>query len=203
MARRKKARRNAATPGWVWMLFGLGLGLLVAVGVYLRILPNSTAEPLAEAPKAASAPVPAVATPSAPRAAPAEQRSAPRPPTRTAEPAENRFDFYEVLPQFEVDVSSSPGGRGTSAPVLRSRPVEEPGRYLLQAGSFSAAVDADRLQANLALLGIESRVQRVTIDGTVFHRVQVGPTTDLDALNRTRSQLRDAGIDALVRKARD
>jgi cell division protein FtsN len=33
--------------------------------------------------------------------------------------------------------------------------------------------------------------------------VQVGPTTDLDALNRTRSQLRDAGIDALVRKARD
>jgi cell division protein FtsN len=43
----------------------------------------------------------------------------------------------------------------------------------------------------------------VTIDGTVFHRVQIGPTTDLDALNRTRRQLRDAGIDALVRKARD
>ena len=46
-------------------------------------------------------------------------------------------------------------------------------------------------------------VQRVTIDGTVFHRVQIGPTTDLDALNRMRGQLRDAGIDALVRRARD
>jgi cell division protein FtsN len=126
-----------------------------------------------------------------------------QPSTSATEPTDNRFDFYEVLPQFEVDVSSASNEHAGNAPALRSRPVEEPGRYLLQAGSFSSSADADRLQANLALRGIESQVQRVTIDGTVFHRVQIGPTTDLDSLNRTRRQLSDAGIDALVRKARD
>jgi cell division protein FtsN len=197
MARRNQSRRKTTTPGWVWMLFGLGLGLLVAIGVYLR-------GPQPAAPVAATAApqrVPeAAATPPAANSAPRNRaRQAPPP----VEPADNRFDFYEVLPQFQVDVSSNANQRSGAAPALRSQPVEEPGRYLLQAGSFGAAVDADRLQANLALLGIESRVQRVTIDGTVFHRVQIGPTTDLDALNRTRGQLRDAGIDALVRRARD
>ena len=88
-----------------------------------------------------------------------------------------------------------------AAPAVRSKPVEEPGRYLLQAGSFNAAADADRLQANLALLGIESRVERVRIDDSVFHRVRIGPLSDLEALNRTRKQLRDAGIDPLLMKA--
>ena len=36
MARRNhNSRRRESTPGWVWMLFGLGLGLIVAIGVYL------------------------------------------------------------------------------------------------------------------------------------------------------------------------
>jgi len=76
--------------------------------------------------------------------------------------------------------------------------VEEPGSFLLQAGSFSAAADADRLQANLALLGYEAHVQRVTLDDDVFNRVRIGPIGDLDAAKRTQRQLRDAGIDTLL-----
>jgi cell division protein FtsN len=186
MARRNHhSRRNDSAPGWVWMLFGLGLGLIVAVGVYLRSPP----QPTPGAPSAASSAAPP----------PAERRraAAPSQPAGTT-PAENRFDFYEILPQFEVEVPA-PDSRAT--PSVRTRPVDQPGRYLLQAGSFGAAVDADRLQASLALRGIESHVQRVTIDGTVFHRVRIGPISDLDALNRTRQQLRDAGIDPLLMKA--
>ena len=108
------------------------------------------------------------------------------------------LDFYEILPQFEVEV---PEADASSAPRVRAHTVEEPGSYLLQAGSFGAAADADRLQASLALRGIESHVQRVTIDGAVFHRVRIGPISDLEALNRTRRQLRNAGIDALLMKA--
>ena len=52
--------------------------------------------------------------------------------------------------------------------------------------------DADRRQASLALLGIESRIQRVTVDDDVYHRVRIGPISNLDSLNRMRKQLRDA-----------
>lgn len=189
MSRRSNnSRRNASTPGWVWMMFGLGLGLLVAIGVYLRSPPAPTAAATARN-TVAPAPKPAAASP----------RSTAQAPAVTQEARENRFDFYEILPQFEVDVASPSGERGASARA--PQPIAEPGRYLLQAGSFSAAADADRRQASLALLGIESQVQRVTIDNNVFNRVRIGPTTDLDALNRTRRQLRDAGIEAVVMKA--
>ena len=57
---------------------------------------------------------------------------------------------------------------------------------MLQAGSFGAAADADRMQANLALLGFESHVQRVTIDDDVFNRVRIGPIGDLDTAKRTQ-----------------
>ena len=182
--RNRNSRRNDSAPGWVWMLFGLGLGLVVAVGVYLRTLPPSGAA-------ARTAPAPPAA--SAPKPKPSSTQTA-------ATPVDDRFDFYEILPQFEVVV---PQAETRSAPAVRTRPVEEPGRYVLQTGSFSNATDADRMQASLALLGIESSVQRVTIDDDVFHRVRIGPISDLTALNRMRRQLRDAGIDPLLMRAPD
>jgi cell division protein FtsN len=165
------------------MLFGLGLGLIVAIGVYLRT-PSATR---------ATEPIGAAAAPAA------TERPAARTARRTASerPAqdENRFEFYEILPQFEVVVSDKDARASAGA---RPRPAEAPGSYLLQAGSFSAAADADRMQATLALLGFESHVQRVTIDDDVFNRVRIGPIGDLDAAKRTQRQLRDAGYDTLL-----
>jgi len=87
-----------------------------------------------------------------------------------------------------------------AGPSARAKPVDEPGSYVLQAGSFGAAADAEKLKANLALLGIESRVQKVAIDDDVYHRVRIGPITDLDKLNRIRRQLHDAHINAMLMK---
>jgi cell division protein FtsN len=165
------------------MLFGLGLGLIVAIGVYLRAPPATrTAEP----------------------AAPAVERPARRPVERvaaaTAErpaPAENRFEFYEILPQYEVVVADD-HAPATSGARAEQRPAETPGSYLLQVGSYSAAADADRTQASLALLGFESHVQRVTLDDDVFNRVRIGPIGDLDAAKRAQRQLRAAGYDTLL-----
>jgi cell division protein FtsN len=56
------------------------------------------------------------------------------------------------------------------------------------------------MRANLALLGIESRVQRVTIDTDVFHRVRIGPIDELDELNRIRRQLREAHVESMLMK---
>lgn len=173
------------------MLFGLALGLAVAAAVYLR-----GAYP-AKTPAAASADPSTRAKPAA------AERQRPRQPSRAAsagdkaQPEESRFDFYEILPKYEVVI---PEVETAASPATRAKPIEEPGSYVLQAGSFGAAADAERLRANLALLGIESRVQRVTIDDDVFHRVRIGPITDLETLNRIRKQLRDARIEPMVMK---
>jgi cell division protein FtsN len=163
------------------MLFGLGLGLVIAIGVYLRSQPAATSNE----PAAGRAPAAATATTQARETAPAQSST----------PTPNRFDFYEILPQIEVGVAESPG---PGAPRERTQPAEKPGSFLLQAGSFAAAADADRLKASLALLGFESHVQRVTIGTTVFNRVRIGPIEDLAAAERTQRRLRDAGIDPLL-----
>ncbi len=57
--------------------------------------------------------------------------------------------------------------------------------------------------ANLALLGVESRLQRVSVDDDVYHRVRIGPTSDLDELNAVRRQLWDAEIEVMLIKVPD
>jgi cell division protein FtsN len=201
--RNRNSRRRESAPGWVWMLFGLGLGLIIAIGVYLRV-PPATA-PASGATATTPASTSAASSVRAAEAAPAEaarQRPAER-PRANAKPAATagvgkRFEFYEILPQFEVVVPDDDDTPPATAARPRPRPVETPGSFLLQAGSFSAAGDADRLQANLALLGVESHVQRVTIDSATFNRVRIGPIADLEAAKRTQRRLRDAGIDTLL-----
>jgi cell division protein FtsN len=184
--RNRNSRRRNSTPGWVWMLFGLGLGLIVAIGVYLR---------LPAAPVASAASV--VLGARAPQPEPPVERERPAPKPAAAAPEQSRFEFYEILPQFEVVVPDEKTEPARVAAV-RSPPAQTPGSFLLQAGSFSAAADADRLQANLALLGFEAHVQRVTIDNAIFNRVRIGPIRDADTAKQAQRRLRDAGIDTLL-----
>jgi cell division protein FtsN len=46
-------------------------------------------------------------------------------------------------------------------------------------------------------------VQKVTVDADTWHRVRIGPITDLNQLNRLRTRLRQADIDALVIRVGD
>lgn len=199
--RNRNSRRRDSAPGWVWMLFGLGVGLIIAIGVYLRV-PPAPAPDAATSPSARAAEEPAErpAQPSATQLRPQGERRQASTQAATAPPDSSeseRFEFYEILPQFEVVVPDDDAPSSTAARV-RPRPAEAPGSFLLQAGSFSAAADADRLQANLALLGVESHVQRVTIDSATFNRVRIGPIDDMETAKRTQRQLRDAGIDTLL-----
>ena len=172
------------------MLFGLGLGLTVAVLVYLD--GQQTAGP------------PVAVTVTGPPAAETPIPAAPAPATaETGDSESMQFDFYDILPRFEVvlpetEQQARPDVPDTTEPVL-----EDPGRYVLQAGSFRAETDAEGRRATLALLGIQSTIQRVTIDTDEYHRVRIGPTNDLDALNGIRTRLWDAEIEVLLIKLSD
>ena len=74
----------------------------------------------------------------------------------------------------EVRSGDSRTGRDAHLRTAGSGPVEKPGAYILQAGSFRNHADADRVRALIAMQGVESKIQKVTIDKDTWHRVRVG-----------------------------
>ncbi len=76
--------------------------------------------------------------------------------------------------------------------------VERPGIYVLQVGSYRNESEADGMRARLGKLGVDAKVQRVAVDADVWHRVRIGPISNLDELNKTRKQLQGAEVDAIV-----
>ncbi|HYW03510.1 MAG TPA: SPOR domain-containing protein [Gammaproteobacteria bacterium] len=196
--RRKK--RRSGFPPWAWLLAGLTLGGALAVIAFLLVPGAAPHHPASSRP--ASHPSPRASAGTTGKTA-ASGHTTPRKQTKAAKP---RFNFYKLLPNFkiviprrehEAEPQPSQGGK-----------VVKPGRYYLQAGAFRHYSDADQLKAKLALLGIEASIQKVTIDSQgegkdTWHRVRIGPFTDLSRLNTTRARLRKHGIQALVIRLQD
>lgn len=168
------------------MLFGLSIGLAVAFAVFINGRDTAPTVASESAPK----PVAATARPASSGQSNVDRNGE----VPAGDDDESRFDFYKMLPNFEIIIADQePDVERDVAPQA----VVEPGEYVLQAGSFTRYEDADRRRAELALQGIESTIQRVAIDDKTYHRVRIGPTRDLDALNQQRARLREANIDVL------
>lgn len=177
----KNARRSSGHGLSVWsgLFIGLGLGLAVAAAVYVHD----------RRPGALG-----VSAPNAPLAnETATNKTNPAPQSADAE---TQFDFYDVLPKAEVIVPENGGDKGSGGAI------DAPGSYVLQAGSYRNFADADRVRAQLALLGIESRIQKAAVgpDNDTWHRVLIGPIANLAKLEETRRKLREAQIDVMVSK---
>ncbi|NOX77054.1 MAG: SPOR domain-containing protein [Gammaproteobacteria bacterium] len=166
-------------PGWVWMLAGLAIGLFVALLVYIKDAgrPNGTR------------PAPAPVEPKKSAASPALDD--------TPEVKKPRFDFYNLLPEMEVFI---PPERLAEE---RERQPADAVSYYLQVGSFRKFAEADRLRAQLALSGIESHIQRITInESQTWHRVRVGPFSSARKMDKVRGRLRAQSFDPMVLKVK-
>jgi cell division protein FtsN len=171
---KRPAAGGTTGPGGGFVL-GLMLGLLLALGIFIydrRPLQSEKAVP---------------------QPAPVKRPESPPPPV--AQRTDPEFDFYEMLPKFEVVI---PEQDESAPPQTRRAAVQKPGVYMLQAGSFRDSADAERVRALIGLQGVPSKIQRVAIDRDTWHRVRVGPITNLKELESTRSKLRQAQIEALV-----
>jgi cell division protein FtsN len=190
----KRTRRGQLSfnlSRWRDLGIGLGVGLCVAGVVYVADhraadAPLPTARPVPRRAEGAAATTSDAAAPDSPGGDPALQ-------------PEGSYDFYHMLPKFEVVVPEKERG----SRIAPASPIDRPGVYFLQAGSYRDVNVAERIRAQLAKLGIDATVQRVAVDADVWHRVRIGPIRDLARLNHLRSQLQQSNLDALVIRVDD
>ena len=204
MAQARKVRRRPAstrrrgpTPGWVWMLAGVMVGLAVAAVLYLQGADRMGQDPgwlTRDEGRPAVTPVPQPVP--APPAAPAER---------------SRFQFYELLPRDEVRIPEAPSAPPrTAAPEPRPAPTPAPApateqqprpetasRVMLQTGSFRQFQQADEMKARLAMMGLQATIREVRVDGQTFHRVYLGPFDNEAVADRWTERLRRENFEVL------
>ncbi len=111
------------------------------------------------------------------------------------------FDFYEILPNMEVNVSEWEAEEDEGIEEQAEPSNETSEIYILQIGSFRQHDAADEVKAKLALMGIRANVQRVVINGKdIRHRVRVGPYAESDRLSMIRQQLADNKFNYILLK---
>jgi cell division protein FtsN len=260
-----KKKSGGGLPGWVLMLAGLSIGLLVAVFVYVS---RPTVEPLRGTSAASDRPsknkpadrsaAAAAVTDDEEEQQPAAKpgKATPLPRSRngkavdddvakvTVPPKEkSRFTFYELLPSQEVlvpsqlqqkltpqqqqalaaqqqpaatrpppstpvnGIATTPGTPPASVPPS-SPPSTAPsaattGTFIIQVASYRSQAEAEKQKAALALAGVESRIEKVTIDNKdTYYRVRVGPLRDEAKARDTLAQLEANGINAMLVKVK-
>jgi len=159
--------------GWIGLAAGLAIGLAVAFGVHLHY---KNLEP--------AVPQPAVDAPPASAQAPEEPAAL----VESEEPA--RYDFYDILPNQELEVPES----ALQAHSARATLAE--GSITLQAGAFKQVEEAEKLQAKLAQYGIDAKIQRLSLEDETYYRVRIGPIATVEELDTVRAKLAEAEVEA-------
>lgn len=168
---RRKPPPPTTAPGWAWLLAGILLGALVTGLIRLGDTPAREATG-----EVADTEV--------------DRQDSARP----------RFDFYTLLKESEVIVPD--GGEEPPLVDTPERVPETPSApdvvFMLQAGSFKSAGDADTQRARLLLLNMDASVETVTPrPGETWHRVLVGPFTSTRKLGEARATLSQNGIESI------
>jgi cell division protein FtsN len=179
----RKPRKNVrnkpkrALPPWLWLVTGLCAGLLLSFLYHLASIPAEPADNNGQATE-----------------------------TDRQEPDDSvEFNFYTLLPQREVLVS-------TERQPARTRPEENPPKrsaddkaeagyyYYLQAGSFQQRDEAEKRRIQLILLDLDASIEKVRHQGKSWYRVQSGPYLSSAQLASAQGKLGAERIDTLVTK---
>ncbi|MCB1734787.1 MAG: SPOR domain-containing protein [Gammaproteobacteria bacterium] len=124
-------------------------------------------------------------------ASPAEAKTDSTPPADA--PSGQDWRFYQLLEEAEVDVP---------VPQIRAPRAEKAPdptqRMALQTGSFRNIADAERMKAQLALLGYHAQIVATQSDSAgTWHRVRLGPYDDARKLGKDRAALYSHNIESL------
>ena len=206
-ASRYQAPAKKPVPGWIWLVCGLVIGGFI---VFLMNLEPGGDEIKRTKDTAKSKEQP--------------KRSSPT----TGQPAKPKYDFYTLLPESEVilppeapkpepespkpvtqeEAAKIDAARAEAAlngqvppppPTVAKAPVTQ---FFLQAGSFRKKPEAEKVRAQIILLGQDVRVENVTVRDEDWYRVLVGPFADRARLDQAQKTLSASGYKNLLLQQR-
>ncbi|WP_422418007.1 SPOR domain-containing protein [Pseudomonas sp. GZD-222] len=213
-ASRNQAPAKQPIPGWLWLAIGLTVGAFV---VFLMKLEPGNEEVKRSKPEQQKAEKAAEAN-----------KTAPSP----QQPVKPKYDFYTLLPESEVIVppeavpektppvpAQPPVTPAEAAKIDTARaqaalmgqtpppapPVIKPAattQFFLQAGSFRKQADADKVRAQIILLGQAVKVESGTVKDETWYRVLVGPFSNREQLTVAQKQLAGSGFSNLLLQQR-
>lgn len=217
-ARRGKsqARRNQGNgglPGWAWLVLGIVLTVVVLLAAPRLLRSDKGDGFFRPRPNPDATPAPASSEESV-----ADEDSTPK---------GTQYDFYTLLPADEVAMSDAELAAASRVEAARSEDaadlaepaepeattpvapapdaaasVDSDAAYILQAGAFGSASDAEAVKARIALLGLSARVEAAEIQGRTVYRVRMGPYATASELAGAKAKLTGGGLPAMAIKAR-
>lgn len=203
--KQNKTKEATGLPIWFWLTSGVVIGAFVSFLVYLK-LNVDVVDKDSKVVQEKSVPAPAK---------PVEKK------VEQPEEEKNRFEFYSILPKRNVEVPVEPeevekevvskeavkkeATKNNQPVVNKDKPVkklQENRLYVLQVGSFSRFKDADKRKANLAFMGVVSKIHAISRANKTMYRVQVGPYESLAKINEIASTLKQNKIPSLLMKVK-
>lgn len=214
-ASRYQAPAKRPVPGWIWLACGLAIGAFI---VLLMKLEPGRKEIQRDKPdgKTTTAVVPKTQTGTGTGVT----------PTTPSGPVKPKYDFYTLLPESEVivppeavpektpppvspaEVAKADAARaeaalkGETPPPLPTAVKAATTQYFLQAGSFRKQEDADKVKAQIVILGQDVQVESGMVRDETWYRVLVGPFSNREQLTGAQKKLAGNGFSNLLLQQR-
>lgn len=178
---KSRRKKKTAAPVWIWLLVISLVALFIAFLIFMRPQSGSTERPI---------------SPVTPTQSKNEVRDVKKAaPVEIPAKTKPRFEFYTKLPEIEVIVPESEIAERRRSEGLSKTDNRQ---YTIQAGAFRQLKDADRRKAQLAMLGVEPRIETIQNGSSKWNRVIIGPYSSMRKIDGIRSRLRKNRIDTVV-----
>jgi cell division protein FtsN len=214
-ASRYQAPAKQPIPGWVWMAIGLTVGAFIVFLMKLepggddikRVRADAKAAKIAEANKTPPSPT----APIKPKydfytLLPESEVIVPNEAVPEKTPSPVVAPTVPVSPEQAAKIDTARAQAALSGltpppppPVAKPAPVTT---FFLQAGSFRKQADADKVRAQIILLGQASTVESGTVKDETWYRVLVGPFSNREQLTTAQKQLAGGGFSNLLLQQR-
>jgi cell division protein FtsN len=110
-----------------------------------------------------------------------------------------KFDFYKLLPQMTVNISTDDDS--TTSPIINNKPITKKSApiYVLQVAALQKDSDATQVQNTLKAAGYAAFTQSYQApDHTAWYRVLVGPFNNLKTAQAEQDKLDAHQTEALL-----
>jgi cell division protein FtsN len=214
-ASRYQAPAKKPIPGWLWMAIGLTVGAFIVFLMKLepggddikRVRADAKAAKIAEANKTPPSPT----APIKPKydfytLLPESEVIVPNEAVPEKTPSPVVAPTAPVSPEQAAKIDTARAQAALSGltpppppPVAKPAPVTT---FFLQAGSFRKQADADKVRAQIILLGQASTVESGTVKDETWYRVLVGPFSNREQLTTAQKQLAGGGFSNLLLQQR-